>query len=102
MENQRRKVIVSNDGYGLYYGEVEASDDDIAAKRAVRVFNIRHILRWYGGTGGITSLAAWGPKIGKDNRIGAPAPSGLVTGVKNVFEVSPEAAAAFEAVQASR
>lgn len=101
-KNAWRNVIIGNEKYGLYYGEVNEADDVIIAKRAVRVRNCRHVCRWYGGTGGITSLAAWGPKAGADNRIGAPAPSALITGVVNVIDVTAEAAAAFAAVTATR
>lgn len=101
-QNQRRKVIIGSGSYGLYYGEMEASDAEVVATKAVRLFNCRHVRVWYGGTGGITSLAAWGPKAGRDNRIGAPAPSALITNVVNIYDVTPEAAAAFEAVQAQR
>jgi hypothetical protein len=101
-ETARRKVIIGSGSYGLYFGEIEASDEEIIAKKAVRLFGCRHIRRWYGGTGGITSLAAWGPKANKDNRIGAPATSALITNVVNVYDVTPEAAAAFESVLAQR
>lgn len=96
----RRHVVVTNASYGIYYGEVEASDAEISAAKAVRVFGCRHVARWYGGTGGITSLAAWGPK-GNDNRIGQPCDA-LISNVANVFDATPEAVAAFAAVQASR
>lgn len=97
----RRTVIIGNDKYGLYYGDVEDSDDQIIAKKAVRVFGCRHVFRWFGGTGGITSLAAWGLRAGADNRIGAPADA-LITGVVNVFDVTAEAKATFDATPASR
>ncbi len=50
-------------------------------------------------TGGITSLAAYGPcgPQVKDSRIGAPADA-LLNGVVNVIDCSAEAIAAFEAV----
>lgn len=106
IEKNRRTVIVTNTGYGLYYGEIEGTvaetDKQIAATKAVRVYNCRHISRWYGGTGGVTSLAAWGPKPHDDNRIGEPCDGALITSVMNVFEVGAAAAKAFDAVKASR
>lgn len=94
VKRKRRTVIIGNDKYGLYYGDVEASDEEIIAKKAVRVYGCRHIAYWQGGTGGITSLAAWGPKVGGDSRIGAPADA-LITGVVNVLDVSADARVAF-------
>ena len=100
----KRYVIVGNTGYGLYCGYIEASDAEIVATKAVRVFECRHIRYWYGGTGGITSLAAWGPcgtRV-KESRIGACAPSSLITDVKAVHECSAEAVAAFNAIVPTR
>ena len=102
-KNARRYVIVGNQSYGLYYGEIEASDADILASKSVRMYNCRHISRWYGKTGGITSLAASGPcgSSVNDSRIGAPAPSALLSGVVNVLDCTAEAIENFAKVQAS-
>lgn len=97
-----RTVLITNNSYGIYYGEIDASDADIVASKSVRVTNCRHVCRWYGGTGGVTSLAQWGPTAGKDNRIGEPVASALITNVANVYDVPASAAAAFDAVKASR
>ena len=104
MKTKRRYVIVGNGSYGLFCGLVEASDKEILAAKAVRVVECRHIRYWYGGTGGITSLAAWGPcgSRAKDSRIGAPAPSALIADVRAVYDCTPEAVAAFASIVATR
>ncbi len=84
--------VIANSSYGLYYGEVLKHDQK---EKTVTVKNCRHIARWYGGTGGITSLAAWGPK--GESRIGAPC-SATLTSVVNMFECTPEAVTAFAAM----
>jgi hypothetical protein len=81
--------IIANSNYGLYFGEVLNHD---VKEKTVSVKNCRHIARWYGGTGGITSLAAWGPK--GESRIGAPCDA-LLTSVVNLFECTDEAVKAF-------
>lgn len=98
-----RMAIIGNEGYGLYYGRVIATDEEIMKSKSVRVYECRHIRYWYGKPGGITSLAAFGPCGPRvaENRIGAPCPSTLITEVKAVHECSPEAVAAFAAVVVS-
>ena len=98
----RRHVLVGNQSYGLYIGETDATDADIIATKAVRLTNCRHVCRWYGKTGGITSLAAHGPcGASKGNsRIGAPC-NALITGVVNVLDLSPDAVKAFASIEAS-
>jgi hypothetical protein len=96
-----RAVLVGNQSYGLYIGETDATDAEIISSKAVRLTNCRHVCRWYGRTGGITSLAAYGPCGPKvaDSRIGAPC-NALVTGVVNVLDLTPEAVRAFAAIEA--
>ncbi len=101
-KNGKRFVIVGNEKYGLYFGETSATDAEVAKTHSLRLDSCRHICRWYGKTGGITSLAAFGPcgSQAGESRIGAPAPSQLLTGVVNVIDCSDEAVAAFAKVQA--
>ena len=89
---------MANKSYGLYVGIVE-SYDPIGGVAEVR--DCRHVARWYGKTGGITSLAAHGlcGKQAGDSRIGAPTRA-MLTGVVNVFDCSSEARATFEAAKA--
>jgi hypothetical protein len=102
-ERNKRFVIVGNSNYGLYYGETDATDAEITAKGSVRLENCRHIFHWEGKTGGITSLAASGPcgPRATQSRIGAPAPSALLTSVVNVFDCTSEAVANFAKIEAS-
>jgi hypothetical protein len=92
-----KKCILANRSYGLYYGEVVSFD---ATNGVAVVRNCRHVCRWFGRTGGITSLAAYGlcgPRAG-ESRIGAPAPGeSTLTGVVNVFPCSDAAASSIEA-----
>jgi len=94
-------AILANERYGLYAGLVEKYDP---TTRVALVRECRHVARWYGRTGGITSLAAHGlcgPSAG-DSRIGAPAPGvSTLTGIVNVFATSAEARATIEAAKQS-
>ncbi len=104
MKNENRKrrtVVVGNERYGLYFGETDATDQEVAETKSVRLDNCRHIAHWRGKTGGITSLAAFGPcgRNAKESRIAAPAPSALITGVVNVFDCTDEAIAAFARIE---
>ena len=54
-------AIIGHGSYGLTYGEIRATDEEIVRDKAVRVFHARNIRYWYGKNGGITSLAAYGP-----------------------------------------
>jgi len=97
-----RMVLVGNQSYGLYIGETSATDASIIKDKAVRLKNCRHVCRWFGKTGGITSLAAFGPCGPKmmESRAGAPCSSSLVTGVVNVLDLSKEAVKAFAKIEA--
>ena len=101
-KTKMRPVLVGNSSYGLYIGLTDVSDADIIAAKAVRLTACRHVCRWYGKTGGITSLAAFGPcgPQVKDSRIGAPC-NALLTGVVNVLDLTPEAEKAFASIEAS-
>jgi hypothetical protein len=93
-----KKAILCNKSYGIYFGEVQSYD---AQEGVANVNNCRHVCRWYGKTGGITSLAAHGlcgPNA-TESRIGAACDATL-TGIVNVFTCSPEAAATIEAAGA--
>jgi hypothetical protein len=94
-------AVVGLEGYGLYYGQIVSFD---AKERVVVIRNCRHVHRWYGGTGGITSLAAWGPcgERAQQSRIGAPDPSSTLTRVAAIHECSPEAVANFALIKATR
>lgn len=88
-------AIIANKSYGLYAGIVESFD---AENGVAVVRECRHVARWYGKTGGITSLAAFGlcgPNASQ-SRIGAPAKATL-TGIVNLFECTPAARASIEA-----
>jgi hypothetical protein len=92
--------IIANTGYGLFAGIVEKSTPQPDGTLTVEVRECRHVARWYGKTGGITSLAAHGlcgPSAAQ-SRIGAPVKATL-TGIRNVFECSPEARASIEAAK---
>lgn len=83
---KKYKAILCNDKYGIYYGTVESYDP---VTRVAVVSGCRHVCRWYGRTGGITSLAAHGlcgPDAAK-SRVGAPCDATL-TGIVNVFRTS--------------
>ena len=95
-----RYAIIANEKYGLYVGIVDSFD---TKARVVEAREVRHVARWYGKTGGITSLAVYGlcgPQAG-DSRIGAPATRMTLTGIVNVIDCTPEARATFESAEQS-
>ena len=89
-------AIIANKSYGLYAGIVETFD---AKAGVATVRECRHVARWYGKTGGITSLAAHGlcGSRAHESRIGAPVARATLTGIVNIFECSPEARVTLEA-----
>lgn len=99
-KNVKRAVLVGNEKFGLYIGYTADTDEAIIEKRAVRLQDCRHVSYWVGKTGGITSLAKYGPCGPNKNssRVGAPADSALLTGVVNVFDLSPEAVESFASI----
>jgi hypothetical protein len=91
-------AIIANQSYGLYVGIVDAFD---TKEKTVKARGVRHVARWYGKTGGITSLAVHGlcgPDADK-SKIGAPVATATLTGIVNVFECTAEARATFEAAK---
>jgi hypothetical protein len=101
-ERAERAVLVGNQSYGLYIGYTSDTDAEIVGSKSVRLRACRHVCRWHGKSGGITSLAAYGPcgPSAAESRIGAPADA-LLTGVVNVYDLTPEAIAAFDAIRPS-
>lgn len=95
-----RWCIVGNGNWGLWFGEVRASDAEIARTKAVRLYQARSIRYWYGRHGGITSLAAYGlcGPSASQSRIGAPIASTLVLDVRAVHDCSAEAVETFRAM----
>ena len=90
-----RYAIVANEKYGLYCGIVESFDP---ITRVAVVRECRHVCRWFGRTGGITSLAVHGlcgPRAG-ESRVGAPSPVATLTGIVNVIECTPAARTTLE------
>lgn len=100
---KERHVLVGNASYGLYIGLTSDTDAQIGQSGCVTLRDARHVARWYGKTGGITSLAAHGPcgPKAQESRVGAPAPEMLARQVVNVFTLSSEAIAAFDAIKPS-
>lgn len=95
MKNTASYAIIGNKSYGLYAGYVDTFD---AEKGIVEATGLRHIARWYGKEGGITSLAAFGlcGKQKKESKIGAAVERATLTGVVNVFYCSDEARLSIE------
>ena len=98
--NEERYAIIGTINYGLYAGIVDSIQPDPGTSTmTVTVRQCRHIPRWFGRTGGITSLAVYGicgPRAG-ESRIGAPAPQSTISGVRAIHDCTPEARATLEA-----
>ena len=103
-EAEAKYCVITNKSYGIYVGLVdEVTPDANGETKTVKAREVRHVARWYGKTGGITSLAVHGlcgPNAG-NSRIGAPSVAATLSGVVNIFECSAEARASFEAAQQS-
>ena len=91
-KKNERYAILANSSYGLYAGIVGKITPTADGKLTVEVRDCRHVARWYGKTGGITSLAAHGlcGKQAQESRIGAPTTATL-TSIVNIFDCSDEA-----------
>lgn len=104
-KSAERYVIIGNGSYGLYYGKTSETNAAILARKNVTLTEARHVRYWYGKTGGITSLAAFGPVPEHPsfarNRIGAPAPEAGIDDVKTIFTCTAEAVANFARVVAA-
>jgi hypothetical protein len=95
-------VIVGNGDWGLYFGHIKCTDAQVLQSKAVRLYECRHVAEWYGKTGGITSLAAFGPcgvTMGS-SLIGSPCPSSLICDVRAIHSCTDEAVDAFGAIVA--
>ena len=103
-EKTERRCIIANKSYGLYVGIVESvSAPGEDGTRVVEAREVRHIARWHGKTGGITSLAVHGlcgPSAG-ESRIGAAVARASLGGVVNLFDCTAEAWASLEAAKQS-
>ena len=99
-ENEGRWCIVGNGSWGLWFGRVKSTDAEVIGTKAVRLYDARNVRYWYGKTGGITSLAAFGPcgPRQQESRIGAPIESTLLLDVKAVHTCSADAVANFALV----
>lgn len=103
-KSTKRAVLVGNKSYGLYIGFTEDTHAQIVESESIRVTDCRHVSQWFGKTGGITSLAMHGPCGPKmhQSRVGAAVPGeSTLMGVVNVFPLTPEAIAAFDAIKPS-
>lgn len=102
-KTEAKYCVITNKGYGIYVGLVDKVTPDANGEtKTVEAREVRHVPRWHGKTGGITSLAAYGlcgPNAAQ-SRVGAPAPgTSILSGIVNIFECSPEARATFEAAK---
>jgi len=91
--------LITNRAYGLYVGFIVAQKPQPDGSLHVRVRDCRHVARWFGKTGGITSLVVHGlcgPRAA-ESRIGAAVPGiSTLTGVVNIYPLTPEARATIE------
>jgi hypothetical protein len=93
-------VIVGKGTWGLWFGWISDKDAADPSISSLRLYEARNIRYWYGRTGGITSLAAFGPcgPRFRDNRIGSAIPWSNLNEVKAVHSCTAEAVRAFASV----
>ena len=91
-KKKERYAIIANRSYGLYAGIVESATIQPDGTVVVEARECRHVCRWYGKSGGITSLAAFGlcGSSASQSRVAAPVRATL-SGVVNIFDCTPEA-----------
>lgn len=85
-----RAVIVCTSHRGVFFGYAESTDGDV-----IRLAKARMAIRW-GTTEGVMQLAHTGPT--RDSKVSSPADI-EVRSITAIFEVSPAALAAWEAVK---
>ncbi len=91
--------IIANKAYGLYCGVVtNVTPSAVDETMTVEIAGCRHIAKWYGRGGGITSLARYGicGDSADQSRIGA-AVDAVCGGVVNIFVCHEESRASLEA-----
>ena len=93
-------VLVGKGSWGLWFGWITPKDAADPSLTNVKLHEARNIRYWYGRSGGITSLAEFGPcgPRFRENRIGAAIPWSNLTEVKAIHACSAEAVAAFASV----
>ena len=98
-KSKSRYVLVGNSHYGLYFGKTSDSDESISKSKKIRMTECRHVFLWYGGHGGITSLAAMGPCGTRmtESKIGAPCDA-LLMDIVNVFDCTEACVSAFATI----
>lgn len=97
-KSSKKYYIIGQRPYGLYAGFVTKRENQPDGSMTIEVEACRHVRYWYGKSGGITSLAAFGicgPRA-KESRIGA-AVNTVLANVISLYECSPEAQASIEA-----
>lgn len=95
-----RWVIVVHSEGALTFGSIADSDHRIAKTRSVRVNHARHIGYYECAPGGVTSLAASGPR--PQTMVGEAAPSLLCLNVATVMDCSEEAIKAFSQLESHK
>lgn len=93
MTNELRPVIICTSHRGVFFGWTEESSVAIANSKVVSLNRAKMAIR-FGTTKGVMELAATGPT--KSSKVGAPADI-TVNDVTAVFEVTPDAAAKWDA-----
>lgn len=86
-----RAVLVTTANRGVFFGYTTTP----GAPETIQILRARNVLYWSAETRGFLGLAAHGPASG--SRIGPQAPGLAIRNVTSVADVSPEAAAKFEA-----
>jgi hypothetical protein len=102
-QSKLRWAVIGNGNWGLYYGRTDGHNTEGKRWRSgdtLLILDCRHVCRWYGKKGGITSLAVFGicgPNAA-NSRIAAPAPESEIGDVRAVHYCTAVAVASIGAV----
>ena len=87
---EKRQVIVTTERRGVFYGTLDSYDE---ASRVAVMTDVRMAIYW-GTTRGLFELCETGPT--DKSRISAPCPRARLELCEGVFDVSPDAVAAWK------
>jgi len=92
-EQKLKPVLVTTEYKGVFFVYV-ANDDAAPAK--IELCNVRNCIYWAASVNGVLGLAKTGPN--KECKIGPSVPSATLWKLTAIFDCTPEAAAAWEAI----
>jgi len=91
---EERPVMVTTEHRGVFFGYTTTTDEEALAKNAVRLRAVRNCVYWSADLRGFGGLAVVGPN--SNCKVGPSIPSAQVLNITGIWDVTPEAAKAWE------